>query len=273
MGNGLPIRASNGGADYSVTAAGWSPGAEGGVVVQRDLPDPCGRNRLLAALPAADLALLNPLLKHMPLEQGTVLQEQGERIEDVYFILDGIVSLLVPMRQGDAIEIATVGREGAVGSLAGLGPRRSHTSTVVQVAGSACRIPAARFRKMAEENQAVHDLIVSYGEMLLIQVQQTAACNALHDVEERLSRWLLQARDRVNENTIRLTHEFLSQMLGVSRPTVTVVAHTLQKAGLIRYHRGQIEILDRPGLEARACECYEIVRKNINSVTPAERRS
>jgi CRP-like cAMP-binding protein len=105
--------------------------------------------------------------------------------------------------------------------------------------------------------------------MLLIQVQQTAACNALHDVEERLSRWLLQARDRVDENTIRLTHEFLSQMLGVRRPTVTVVARMLQEAGLIRYHRGHIEIVDRRGLEARACECYSVIRRQIDKITPA----
>ena len=104
--------------------------------------------------------------------------------------------------------------------------------------------------------------------MLLIQVQQTAACNALHAVEARLSRWLLQARDRLESNTIQLTHEFLSQMLGVRRTTVTVVAHMLQQAGLIRYHRGQIEIIDRPGLEARACECYAAIREQVGQIVP-----
>jgi CRP-like cAMP-binding protein len=233
--------------------------------VPLDRSQPCRRNRLLASLPIADLALLSPHLKEGPLERGGVLLEQGERIEDIWFVDAGIISLLVPMRQGDAIEIATVGREGAVGLLAGLGHRRSSATAVVQVAGSGCRIAAARLRKIAEQSQAVHDLILRYGELLLTQFGQAAACNALHDVEERLSRWLLQARDRVDGNTIRLTHEFLSQMLGVSRPTVTVVAHELQKAGLIRYHRGQIEILDRRGLEARACECYEVVRKSITA--------
>ena len=135
------------------------------------------------------------------------------------------------MRQGDAIEIATIGYEGAVGSLAGLGPRRSHTRAVVQVRGTASRIAATRFRQAVEESEAVHSIVVRYGEMLLIQVQQTAACNALHAVEARLSRWLLQARDRLESNTIELTHEFLSQMLGVRRTTVTVVAHMLQQAG------------------------------------------
>src|SRR5262249_44778159 len=165
------------------------------------------------------------------------------------------------MRQGDAIETATIGYEGAVGAFAGFGMRRAHTRAVVQVRGSASRIAASRFRKVAEESEAVCRIVVRYGEMLLIQVQQTAACNALHPVEARLSRWLLQARDRLESNTIKLTHEFLSQMLGVRRTTVTVVANMLQQAGLIRYHRGHIEIVDRRGLEARACECYEAIRR------------
>jgi CRP-like cAMP-binding protein len=229
------------------------------------------RNRLLTALSAADLALLTPHLKDFVLEQGAVLQEQGERIDQIYFPHAGMISLLAVMQQGEAIETATIGREGAVGSLAGLGPRRSYTRAVVQVAGTASCIAAGRFCKVAGESQAVRDSIVRYGEMLLIQVQQTAACNALHDVEERLSRWLLQARDRVDGNIIRLTHEFLSQMLGVRRPTVTVVARTLQDAGLIRYHRGHIEIVDRHGLEARACECYAVIRQQIDKITPASK--
>jgi CRP-like cAMP-binding protein len=227
------------------------------------------RNLLLAALPAADLGLLTPHLKPVVFEQGVLLQEEGEVVDEVYFPQDGIISLLAVMQQGNAIELATIGFEGSVGSLAGLGPRRSHTRAVVQVPGAGLRIPAARFRKAAEESEAVRNIIVRYGEMLLIQVQQTAACNALHAVEARLSRWLLQARDRVQSNTILLTHEFLSQMLGVRRTTVTVVANALQQAGLIRYHRGHIEILDRAGLEAKACECYEAIRRQIDQVTPA----
>jgi CRP-like cAMP-binding protein len=226
---------------------------------------------LLAALPAADLTLLTPHLKPIALTQGIVLQEQGEAIEEVYFPNDGIISLLAVMRQGNAIELATIGFEGAVGSLSGLGPRRSHTRAVVQVPGYGQRIPAARFRKAAEQSDAIRNICVRYGEMLLIQVQQTAACNALHPVEARLCRWLLQARDRLQSNIIQLTHEFLSQMLGVRRTTVTVVANSLQLAGLIRYHRGQIELVDRDGLEARACECYEAIRRQLDQVTPAGR--
>jgi CRP-like cAMP-binding protein len=140
------------------------------------------------------------------------------------------------------------------------------------VRGSASRIAASRFRKIAEENEAVCRIVVRYGEMLLIQVQQTAACNALHPVEARLSRWLLQARDRLESNKINLTHEFLSQMLGVRRTTVTVVASMLQQAGLIRYHRGQIQIVDWEGLKAKSCECYEAIRRNVEEVTPGTAR-
>ncbi len=239
-----------------------------GAEVQRDRTQAVRLNCLLSALPPAELSLLMPHLKGISLDQGAVLQEQGEPVEEVYFPHEGIISLLRVMQHGDAIETATVGREGAVGSLAGLGTRRSHTRAVVQVPGSAARIGALRFRKAAEQSEAIRDLIVRYGEMLLIQVQQTAACNALHDVEARMSRWLLQARDRVEGNTIRLTHEFLSQMLGVRRPTVTVVANMLQQDGLIRYQRGRIEILDAPRLEARACECYAIIREQIAEAQP-----
>jgi CRP-like cAMP-binding protein len=225
------------------------------------------RNLLLAALPEQDLALLVPHLKEVSPVQGALLQEQGGLIEQVYFPHDGIISLVAVMRRGDAIETATIGYEGAVGSFAGLGMRRSHMRAIVQVKGAALRIAASNFRKAAEESAAVRQIIVRYGEMLLIQVQQTAACNALHAVEARLSRWLLQARDRLESNTIKLTHEFLSQMLGVRRTTVTVVANVLQQAGVIRYHRGQIEIVDRIGLEARACECYDAIRRQIDEVT------
>src|SRR5262245_64686873 len=138
------------------------------------------------------------------------------------------------MRQGGAIETATIGYEGAVGSFAGLGSRRAHTRAVVQVRGSTSRIAASHFRKVAEDSEAVCRIVVRYAEMLLIQVQQIAACNALHPVEARLSRSLLQARDRLESNTIKLTHEFLSQMLGVRRTTGTGVANLLRQARRLR---------------------------------------
>jgi CRP-like cAMP-binding protein len=242
------------------------------VAVQLDRSRTSRRNLLLAALPAKDFALLMPHLKEVVLEQGTVLQEQGDPIDQVYFPHDGIISLLAVMQRGDAIETASIGYEGALGAFAGLGHRRSRTRAVVQVSGAALRIAASHFRNAAAESEVVRGVIMQYGEILLIQVQQTAACNALHAVEARLSRWLLQARDRLESNTIKLTHEFLSQMLGVRRTTVTVVANVLQQAGLIRYHRGRIEIVDRIGLEARACECYDAIRRHVGEVTLAAGR-
>jgi CRP-like cAMP-binding protein len=227
---------------------------------------PFGPNLLLAALPAADRALLDPHLKKVTLEQGTVLHEHGEPIERIYFPHSGMVSILTVMQQGEAVETATVGREGAVGSLSALGPRRAHARAIVQVEGAASAIAVERFRSALNISAAIRDIAIRNGEMMLIQVQQSAACNALHGVEERLSRWLLQARDRVEDNTIRLTHEFLSQMLGVRRSTVTVIASELQRGGLIRYHRGHIEIVDRRGLEAKACECYAALRREIDEV-------
>jgi CRP-like cAMP-binding protein len=224
------------------------------------------QNFLLAALPSQDFALLEPHLREAALAQGSLLQEQGERTDHIYFPNDGIISLLTVMRQGTAIETATIGREGAFGAWAGLGTRPSHARAVVQVTGTAWRIAAPQFRAAAKKSDAVRELIRTSGEMLLIQAQQTAACNALHDVESRLSRWLLQAHDRLDSDTIQLTHEFLAQMLGVRRTTVTVIANILQHAGLIRYQRGNIRIVDRAGLEARACECYEAIRRNISGI-------
>jgi CRP-like cAMP-binding protein len=231
------------------------------VLLDRSLPS--RHNRLLAALPPHELSLLAAHLKEAPLPQGAVLHEQGERIEHVYFPHDGIVSLLAIMGQGDAIETVSIGREGAVGAMVGVGSRRAVSRAVVQVAGHASRIAVPRFRKVVEESPTLREGVIRFGESLLIQIQQTAACNALHDVEARLSRWLLQSADRIGSDMVRLTHEFLSQMLGVRRPTVTVVARMLQQAGLIRYHRGHIEILDRRGLQDRACECYAVIRGEI----------
>ncbi len=228
-----------------------------------DRSHPSRRNGLLAALPPHDLSLLAANFKEVELPQGAVLQEQGERVDHVYFPFEGIVSLLAIMQQGDAIGTASVGREGAIGALAGIGSRRALGRAVVQVAGRALRIAVPRFRKVVDESPTVRETVICFAESLLIQIRQTAACNALHDVEARLSRWLLQSADRMEDETVRLTHEFLSQMLGVRRPTVTVVAHMLQQAGLIRYHRGHIEILDRRGLQERACECYTVIRREI----------
>jgi CRP-like cAMP-binding protein len=225
-------------------------------------------NRLLDSLSAADAALVAPHIKPFDMVQGTLLQEQGEQINYVYFPISGMISLLAVMRQGNSVETATVGREGAVGAMSGFGPRHAFTRGVVQVDGMALRITAARFQEAMRKSAALREVVVRFNEGLLAQVQQTAACNALHEVDERLCRWLLQTQDRAGGNHIALTHEFLSQMLAVRRTTVTLVARSLQKAGAIKYRRGKIEIVDRRKLEKRACECYEVVSQEIEKHLP-----
>jgi CRP-like cAMP-binding protein len=218
------------------------------------------------------MALLQPHLKEVELKQGTMLHEQGESIERVYFLNSGMVSLLAVMQQGNAVETATVGREGAIGAMSGLGPRRAFTRGVVQMPGTASQIQTAKFQSIVSASQAIRDIIVRHNEVLLAQVQQSAACNALHEAESRFCRWLLQSRDRSDGDIVPITQEFLAQMLGVRRTTVTLVAQSLQDAGLLRYRRGRIEILDRNMLEERACECYDVVRRTIEQyLPPAER--
>jgi len=225
-----------------------------------------GRNRLLAALERPDLALLFPHLKSSHLKQGTVLQEAGDRIEQVFFPQSGMISLLAVMEAGNGVETATIGREGAVGAMAALGGRTATGRAVVQLEGTFIQIAVAPFQSAIAQSAAMRDLIARYNDAQITLVYQVAGCNALHQVSARLCRWLLQTRDRNDSDVIPLTHEFLSGMLGVQRTTVTMLARELQELGLIEYRRGRIEIVDRPGLEARACECYETARRKIDAV-------
>jgi CRP-like cAMP-binding protein len=218
------------------------------------------------------MMLLQPHLKKVELEQGELIQEQGELIQNVYFPNSGMISLVAVMQQGNCVETATVGREGAIGAMAGLGPRRAFTRAVVQMPGTASRIATPRFQDAVAASPSIRDIIVRHHEVLLAQVQQSAACNALHEAESRFCRWLLQSRDRSDGDVVPITQEFLAQMLGVRRTTVTLVAQSLQEAGLLRYRRGRIEILDRDMLEDRACECYGVVRRtNEQHLPPAAR--
>jgi CRP-like cAMP-binding protein len=223
-------------------------------------------NRLLSALGGADLALLAPHLRDVPLIQGVVLQEQEAPAENVYFPLSCVISLISVMQGGEVVETAMVGREGAVGAFGGLGPWNAFTRAVVQLPGLATVIPVASFQAAVAQSDRIRNLVLRYKETLLAQVQQTAACNALHHLEERLARWLLQALDRTDGPNLPLTQELISQMLAVRRSTVTVIAGKLQEAGLIRYHRGRIEIVDRLKLEEAACECYGTIRRRTDAV-------
>ena len=214
-------------------------------------------NKLLSALPRGQFGLLAPHLTTHSLPQGLVLIEAGDEFEYVYFPHYGMISLLAVLKDGKAIETATVGREGVVGAMAGLGLYRSLVRGVVQIPIGLTRIPAVQFRKAASGSDAIRDLGIHYNEVLLSQARVTAACNAMHNVEARFCRWLLQSADRAGSSTVRLTQEFLAEMLGVRRTSVTEVASKIQIAGVINYSRGVINILDRPALERMSCECYQ----------------
>ncbi len=214
------------------------------------------QNRLLAAIPQDVYTLLAPDLKETVIKQGEILQEGGDTVDRVYFPQSGMISLLVVTKDGGAIEAATIGREGAAGLQRGLGKRKAFTRAVIQVGGRFSHMPAERFEKAASKSEAIRNIIANYMEVLWMEAQQIAACNAIHSAEQRLGRWLLQTRDRIESDTLPLTQEFLSQMLGVRRTTVTLVAQTLQAAGLINYHRGKIAIVDGEGLLKATCECY-----------------
>ncbi len=226
------------------------------------------RNRLIAALSPADRALLDPHLETLAIENGTVLQDAAEPIQDVYFPHEGMISLLAVMSDGQAIETATVGNEGAVGAMSGFGTRLGFTRAVVQVPVVVARISSQEFRGAIHASAGLRNLMVGYNEVLLAQVQQTAACNALHGIEMRLARWLLQTQDRAATDSLPLTQEFLSQMLGVQRTTVNQVIGQLEKAGLVVHRRARVEIVDRTGLEEAACECYGIVRRQLAAALP-----
>jgi CRP-like cAMP-binding protein len=229
-------------------------------LLNTSIPSRCD-NRLLSALPAEALALLAHDLKQIYPAQGTMLLEPGEVIEQIYFPQAGLVSLLIVSRNGATVETAMVGHEGAVGLQRGFGQRKSLTRAVVQVPGRFSAITAQAFERASRSSPAIREMSASYIEVLWAEAQQITACNAIHDASSRLCRWLLQGADRVHfGDRLPLTQEFLAQMLGVRRTTVTLLAQELQKKGAIKYSRGKIAIADRPALEACACECYRIVQ-------------
>jgi CRP-like cAMP-binding protein len=223
-------------------------------------------NRFLASLPPHDFAMLAPHLRTIALERRVLLHDTGDEIEHVYFPHTGMVSMVAVMQSGATVETATIGRGGVIGASAGLGARLTTARAVVQLPGTAAWIAAPQFHAAAAQSQVIRDLIVRYNDLLLAQVQQSVACNALHALGARLCRWLLQTLDCVDGNVIAVTQEFLGQMLGVRRTTVTIAAQPLQNAGVIRYRRGHIEILDRAALEDMSCECYGTIRQNVDTV-------
>lgn len=227
------------------------------------------KNRLLSALPTEDRALLTPHLSTVDLEKGRLLYDPGDLVDQVYFPADCVISLMTLMENGAAIESATIGREGALGLMAAVAPRQSLSRAIVQAPGSALRIASGPLHEAWNRSNALRDLVDRHNEALFGHAIQSVACNALHAVEARFCRWLLSCHDRLDSNTVSLTQEFLADMLGVQRTTVTAVAGSLQAKGLIRYRRGIVDILDRAGLEAMTCECYGAVRRGYERLLPA----
>lgn len=226
------------------------------------------KNRLLASLPPDDFAQLSAQLSPVDMEKGRLLFEPGDPIETVYFPHDCVISLMTLMHNGTAIESVTIGREGAFGLMTALGPRAALSRAIIQISGSASRISASAFQQCAKRSPALMSLVDRHNDALFGHAIHSVACNALHSVEARFCRWLLSCSDRIDGDTVSLTQEFLADMLGVQRTTVTAVAGSLQAKGLIRYRRGVVDILDRPGLEAGACECYGSVRGIYRRLLP-----
>ena len=231
----------------------------------RVLPDGTPlRNRLLAALPAADYKRIAMHLRLQPTVTGKALHERGRPIKDVYFPNDGVYSITNRMRDGALVEVATVGREGMLGVGVFLGDRSGTGPTFEQVAnGLVAALPVPSFIRETAIAGTFRELMGLYAQATLLQTMQCTACNALHDVTQRCCRWLLQTHDRVDADDFPLKHEFLAMMLGVRRPTVTVVLHALQETGLITSRYGRMRVLRRQKLEAASCECYAAIRRHF----------
>jgi CRP-like cAMP-binding protein len=217
-------------------------------------------NRLLASLPADIFSAISPHLKIVELKFGDVLAKPGGPVRKVYFPYSGVISLVVELNVGTMIETAMVGRDGALNGAAALDGKVSLNKGIVQSAGSAGTLEVNRLRRLANELEPFRSLLIRHEQVLFAQSQQSAACNATHSVEARMCRWLLYMRDLAGTDELMLTQEFLAQMLGVRRPSVSLVANTLQKAGLIKYSRGRMRLLDIKGLQKGTCQCYRTVR-------------
>lgn len=226
-------------------------------------------NRLLDALPSEVLERLRPHLEAVSLSANQSIHEPGEVAEHVFFPTRGLISMVATMIEGDSVEIGMIGSEGMFNVSAILGDDKPLQRAMVQLAGSAVRIPAQLLRQEIRANISLQERLLRYVQVILSTASQTAACNRLHLLEQRCSRWLLSARDRADADQFPMTQEFLSMMLGVRRPGVTVAAQSLQAAGLITYNHGTMTILDRQGLEAASCECYRFIQNEFTRLLGA----
>jgi CRP-like cAMP-binding protein len=231
------------------------------------MPNP-KKNHLLESLPEAEWRRLEPVLEEVDLPLGMVLYESGSTLSHVYFPTTAIVSLLYVMENGSSAEIAVVGNEGIVGVALFMGGESTPSRAVVQSAGKGYRLGAARMKTEFNLAGPVLHLLLRYTQALLTQMAQTAVCNRHHSLDQQLCRWLLLSLDRLHGNELVMTQELIANMLGVRREGVTEGALKLQRAGLIRYSRGHITVLDRSGLESRSCECYAVVKKEYDRLLP-----
>ena len=231
------------------------------------VPDPKS-NHLLGALPASDLQRWLPQLEPVTMPLGLVLYESGRTLSHVYFPTTAIVSLLYVMENGASAEIAVVGHEGVVGISLFMGGESTPSRAVVQSAGQGLRLRAGVIKQEFEQAGPAMHLLLRYTQALITQMAQTAVCNRHHSLDQQLCRWLLLSLDRLPGNELVMTQELIANMLGVRREGVTEGALKLQKAGLIKYARGRITVLDRPGLEQRSCECYAVVKKEYDRLLP-----
>ncbi|HKZ77018.1 MAG TPA: Crp/Fnr family transcriptional regulator [Pyrinomonadaceae bacterium] len=223
-------------------------------------PDEALENHLLAGLSAEEFARLRPKLRSLSLRLGEVIYESGEQMDYVYFPTTAIISLLYIMENGTTAEIGVVGNDGLVGIALFMGGDTTPSRAIVQSAGRVARLKAKVLQAEFTRGGRFHDLLLRYTQALITQISQTAVCNRLHSVDQQLCRWLLLSHDRLPSNRLIMTHELIANMLGVRREGITHAAKQLQDAGLISYVRGDMTILDRQGLEAKVCECYQVVK-------------
>jgi len=227
------------------------------------VPDNASQNHLLAALPATEFARLAPHLEPVPMLLGHTLYEPGEQLQHVYFPTTAIVSLLYVLESGASAEIAGVGNEGVLGISLFMGGDTTPSSAVVQTAGHGYRLPGRLLKEEFNRGGLMQRLLLRYTQALVTQMCQTAACNRHHSIEQQLCRWLLLTLDRLPSNELIMTQELVAAALGVRRESITEAAGNLQRAGVVRYRRGHIAVLERRGLEAGACECYAVVKKEL----------
>jgi CRP-like cAMP-binding protein len=222
------------------------------------------KNKILAALPADQYQRILPHLEPFEFWHGRVIYEMEGIIDYMYFPEGSLISLVTQMSDGKIIEVGLVGNDGMSGLAALFGQKKSAERAIVQIPDGGVRAPTSLIKAEFQKGEGLQVALLTYVNSLMRQVAQTAACNASHTVEERLSRWLLMCQDRIDSSQLNLTQEFLAEMLGTRRATVNVAAITLQSANLIKYNRGHITITDRPGLEGFSCECYEALKRSLS---------